>query len=212
MPPTSPPTIPSPMSPSSGPTFSADPPYRTRSTPGAEAPMPDVLMPALSPTMEQGKLSKWLKKKGDAIKSGDVIAEIETDKATMEVEAVDEGVLSDILVPEGTDNVAVNTRIAFIKGEGETAPAGATEHKTGTQPTPRSPGTAEPDDGPRTAKGSDAEEPTSDPTSLPQPKEGYDASGEVPEGTELATMTVREALRDAMAEEMRHDQIGRAHV
>jgi pyruvate dehydrogenase E1 component beta subunit len=167
--------------------------------------MPDVLMPALSPTMEQGKLSKWLKKKGDAIKSGDVIAEIETDKATMEVEAVDEGVLSDILVPEGTDNVAVNTKIAFIQGDGETAPAGATEHKTGTQPSPRSSGTDQPDDGPRTARGSNAEEPTSDPTSLPQPREGYDASGEVPEGTEMATMTVREALRDAMAEEMRRD-------
>ncbi|WP_156771591.1 biotin/lipoyl-containing protein, partial [Labrys sp. WJW] len=88
--------------------------------------MPDILMPALSPTMEQGKLSKWLKKEGDTIKSGDVIAEIETDKATMEVEAVDEGVLTQILVPEGTDNVAVNTKIAFIQGEGEAAaPAAA---------------------------------------------------------------------------------------
>ena len=83
--------------------------------------MPDILMPALSPTMEQGKLSKWLKKEGDTVKSGDVIAEIETDKATMEVEAVDEGVLAKILVAEGTDNVAVNTPIAVIAGEGEDA-------------------------------------------------------------------------------------------
>src|SRR6516162_3363090 len=83
----------------------------------------NVLMPALSPTMEQGKLAKWLKKEGDTIKSGDVIAEIETDKATMEVEAVDEGVLAKILVGDGTENVAVNTPIAVITGEGEDAAA-----------------------------------------------------------------------------------------
>ena len=82
-----------------------------------------VLMPALSPTMEQGKLTKWLKKEGDTVKSGDVIAEIETDKATMEVEAVDEGVLAKILVGDGTENVAVNTPIAVIAGEGEDAAA-----------------------------------------------------------------------------------------
>ncbi len=81
----------------------------------------NVLMPALSPTMEQGKLAKWLKKEGDTIKSGDVIAEIETDKATMEVEAVDEGVLAKILIPDGTENVAVNTPIAVIAGDGEDA-------------------------------------------------------------------------------------------
>ena len=79
----------------------------------------NVLMPALSPTMEQGKLAKWLKNEGDAVKAGDVIAEIETDKATMEVEAVDEGVLARILVPGGTENVAVNTPIAVIAEEGE---------------------------------------------------------------------------------------------
>src|ERR1700758_3235021 len=78
-----------------------------------------VLMPALSPTMEKGNLAKWLKKEGDSIKSGDVIAEIETDKATMEVEAVDEGTLGKILVPEGTNDVAVNTPIAMILAEGE---------------------------------------------------------------------------------------------
>src|ERR1700692_1018126 len=81
----------------------------------------EVLMPALSPTMEKGNLSKWLKKEGDTVKSGDVIAEIETDKATMEVEAVDEGTLGKILVPEGTNDVAVNTPIAMILAEGEDA-------------------------------------------------------------------------------------------
>ncbi len=79
----------------------------------------EVLMPALSPTMEKGNLSKWLKKEGDTVKSGDIIAEIETDKATMEVEAVDEGTLGKILVPEGTADVAVNTPIALILADGE---------------------------------------------------------------------------------------------
>jgi pyruvate dehydrogenase E1 component beta subunit len=79
----------------------------------------EILMPALSPTMEKGNLAKWLKKEGDTVKSGDVIAEIETDKATMEVEAVDEGTLGKILVPEGTNDVAVNTPIAMILAEGE---------------------------------------------------------------------------------------------
>ena len=83
----------------------------------------EVLMPALSPTMEKGNLAKWLKKEGDAVKSGDVIAEIETDKATMEVEAVDEGTLGKILVPEGTADVAVNTPIAVLLGDGEDASA-----------------------------------------------------------------------------------------
>ena len=85
-----------------------------------------VLMPALSPTMEKGNLSKWLKKEGETIKSGDVIAEIETDKATMEVEAVEEGVLDQILVPAGTEGVAVNTPIAIVRGEGEAAGAAPT--------------------------------------------------------------------------------------
>ena len=83
----------------------------------------EVLMPALSPTMEKGNLAKWVKKEGDTVKAGDVIAEIETDKATMEVEAVDEGTLGKILVPEGTQDVAVNTPIATILGEGEDASA-----------------------------------------------------------------------------------------
>ncbi len=154
-----------------------------------------ILMPALSPTMEKGNLAKWLKKEGDAVKSGDVIAEIETDKATMEVEAVDEGTLGKILVPEGTSDVAVNTPIAMILGEGEdaaalrngqTAPAAATapapaHQEKATEPAPPRIGTV-------AAPASAA---------APEP--------EVPEGTAMVTMTMREALRDAMAEEMRRD-------
>ncbi|MGC1874928.1 MAG: biotin/lipoyl-containing protein, partial [Pseudolabrys sp.] len=106
----------------------------------------EVLMPALSPTMEKGNLAKWLKKEGDKVKSGDVIAEIETDKATMEVEAADEGTLGKILVPEGTADVAVNTPIAVILGEGEdkaaikaakpSAPAKAEKSQAEVQETP----------------------------------------------------------------------------
>src|SRR3712207_4346461 len=87
----------------------------------------DILMPALSPTMEQGKLAKWLKREGDKVKPGDVLAEIETDKATMEVEAIDEGILAKILVPDDTDNVAVNTPIAILAGEGEDVSAAASK-------------------------------------------------------------------------------------
>ncbi|MGJ4855982.1 pyruvate dehydrogenase complex E1 component subunit beta [Labrys sp. La1] len=153
--------------------------------------MPDILMPALSPTMEQGKLSKWLKKEGDTIKSGDVIAEIETDKATMEVEAIDEGVLTQILVPEGTDNVAVNTKIAFIQGEGEAA-------------APATSAPAQPAAAPAAAPAPSVAAPAVV-QSAPAPAEAHDASGEIPAGTEFVTQTVREALRDAMAEEMRLD-------
>src|SRR6201996_2853081 len=95
-----------------------------------------ILMPALSPTMEKGNLAKWLKKEGDAVKSGDVIAEIETDKATMEVEAVDEGTLGKILVPEGTNDVAVNTPIAMILGEDEDA-ASLKDGKAAPAPQPK---------------------------------------------------------------------------
>ena len=84
--------------------------------------MPTILMPALSPTMEKGKLAKWLKKEGDKVKSGDVLAEIETDKATMEIECIDEGTLAKILVAEGTEDVAVNAPIAVILAEGEKMP------------------------------------------------------------------------------------------
>src|SRR4051794_28276137 len=94
----------------------------------------DILMPALSPTMEQGKLARWLKKEGDPVKPGDVLAEIETDKATMEVEAADEGVLAKIVVPEGTDNVAVNTPIAVLAEEGEDVAAAASRPAAGREP------------------------------------------------------------------------------
>ena len=93
-----------------------------------------ILMPALSPTMEKGNLAKWLKKEGDAVKSGDVIAEIETDKATMEVEAVDEGKLTKILVPAGTENVKVNTPIALIQGEDEAVPSPRADAKAPAKP------------------------------------------------------------------------------
>ncbi len=160
-----------------------------------------VLMPALSPTMEKGNLAKWHKKEGDAVKSGDVIAEIETDKATMEVEAVDEGTLGKILVPEGTNDVAVNTPIAMILEEGEDASAltdgGAVRQQ-------RSPTTAPP------AKAEQPEmqvEPASAPAKVSAPRQlQAPPEPDLPEGTEMVTMTVREALRDAMAEEMRRDE------
>jgi pyruvate dehydrogenase E1 component beta subunit len=161
-----------------------------------------VLMPALSPTMEKGNLAKWHKKEGDAVKSGDVIAEIETDKATMEVEAVDEGTLGRILVPEGTIDVAVNTPIAMILGEGEDASAlkdggGIARQQKATESAP--PAKAE-QKAPQVNRAPAPPKPTTaaaPPQALPEP--------DVPEGTEMVTMTVREALRDAMAEEMRRD-------
>jgi pyruvate dehydrogenase E1 component beta subunit len=160
----------------------------------------DILMPALSPTMEQGKIAKWLKKEGDRIKSGDILAEIETDKATMEVEAVDEGILAKILIEGGTDNVAVNTRIAIIASEGEDVSAAATvipgapqarEGNTVSQPANGSPSQA-------------AARPAGE-DKVPAMPISYDASSEYPAGTEMVMTTVREALRDAMAEEMRLD-------
>jgi len=146
-----------------------------------------ILMPALSPTMTEGKLSKWLKKEGDAIKAGDVIAEIETDKATMEVEAVDEGTLTKILVPEGTDNVAVNTPIASLAGEGEDASAApAPEAKAAPAPAP-------------------AAEKAPEPKASAAPKAAIVAAEPEFTGKHVPT-TVRDALRDAMAEEMRRDK------
>ncbi|CUA86216.1 Pyruvate/2-oxoglutarate/acetoin dehydrogenase complex, dehydrogenase (E1) component [Chelatococcus sambhunathii] len=159
----------------------------------------DILMPALSPTMESGKLSKWLKKEGDSVKSGDVIAEIETDKATMEVEAVDEGVLAKILVGEGTEDVAVNTPIAVIAGEGEDAGSVANS----TAATPAAPAQAPAGEAPQvSAKQHEA------PVSAVAAPAVVSAQPdpEVPAGTEMVKMTVREALRDAMAEEMRRDE------
>jgi pyruvate dehydrogenase E1 component beta subunit len=153
----------------------------------------NILMPALSPTMEQGKLAKWLKREGDKIKSGDVLAEIETDKATMEVEAVDEGTLAKILVPDGTENVAVNTPIGVIAADGEDASAAAPVSKP-AEPASKPPEPPKPAEPPSAL-------PALTPASQPQ-----SAKPEVPAGTEMAMITVREALRDAMAEEMRRDE------
>ncbi|WBO21254.1 pyruvate dehydrogenase complex E1 component subunit beta [Sphingomonas abietis] len=163
----------------------------------------ELKMPALSPTMEEGTLAKWLVKEGDVVKSGDILAEIETDKATMEFEAVDEGTIAQILVPEGTDNVKVGVAIAMLAGEDEDAASVKAAPK--------------------------AEAPKSDEVEAPLPdastphqmesgardlvadvakseKAGIDARDpEIPEGTEMVKTTVREALRDAMAEEMRTD-------
>ena len=162
----------------------------------------EVLMPALSPTMEKGNLAKWIKHEGDKVKSGDVIAEIETDKATMEVEAVDEGTLGKILVPEGTEDVAVNTPIAVILADGEDASA----VKTAPAAPPKAPEAAS---APATAAKSPAAEaraPASPkPASAEPPPQQTSPEPDVPEGTEMVTMTVRDALRDAMAEEMRRD-------
>src|SRR5436190_1661200 len=163
--------------------------------PGADMPI-QVLMPALSPTMEKGNLAKWLKKEGETIKSGDVIAEIETDKATMEVEATDEGTLGRILIPEGTADVAVNTPIATILSDGESA----ADLGKAAAPAPKA---AEP--APTTearAEAPQSKEPAKTPAA---PAAAAEPDPEVPAGTEMITQTIRDALRDAMAEEMRRD-------
>ena len=146
----------------------------------------EILMPALSPTMEEGTLAKWLVKVGDKVKSGQILAEIETDKATMEFEAVDEGTVGQLLVAEGAANVKVNTPIAILVIEGEAATA-----------TPA----------PAAAKGAPAPVATPAPAMTPKPPAVTvaKASADWPEGTAMKTMTVREALREAMAEEMRAD-------
>jgi pyruvate dehydrogenase E1 component beta subunit len=170
-------------------------------------------MPALSPTMEKGNLAKWLKKEGDAVKSGDVIAEIETDKATMEVEAVDEGTLGQILVPEGTADVAVNTPIAVILSEGEDksdikTDAKPPEKKVEAKNTDKK--TEEPDKKQKQDESTSAatgEKPPKSPAkSAEPPKVEVLPDPDIPDGTEMVTMTMREALRDAMAEEMRRDK------
>jgi pyruvate dehydrogenase E1 component beta subunit len=153
----------------------------------------EVLMPALSPTMTEGKIARWVKSEGDTVHAGDVLAEIETDKATMEVEAVDEGVLAKIVIPEGTDHVAVNTPIALIAENGEdvgTAVAKAPR----PQPPPPAPRPPEP----REARPSPA------PRARAPERAAPVASSEEYAG-KTVTQTVREALRDAMAEEMRRD-------
>jgi len=154
--------------------------------------MPTILMPALSPTMEEGKLSKWLKNVGDQIKSGDILAEIETDKATMEVEAIDEGLLTEILVPAGTEGVKVNAPIAVIGAASvgvspaslrDTSPSGEDKKAAAKSSSHQ---------GEMAARSADGGAP-----SLHDP--------EIPAGTEMVMMTVREAIRSAMSEEMRAD-------
>ena len=147
----------------------------------------EILMPALSPTMEEGKLAKWLVTEGQAIKPGDIIAEIETDKATMEVEAVDEGKVSKLLVAEGTEGVKVNTPIAMLDGDG----TGASD--TDSKPAPE--GTRQ----------SDGRASYADIKPMPATPPTRAAGPEIAPGTETTNQTMREALRDAMAEEMRRD-------
>jgi pyruvate dehydrogenase E1 component beta subunit len=168
----------------------------------------EVLMPALSPTMTEGNLAKWLKKEGDTVAAGDVIAEIETDKATMEVEAVDEGTLGKILVAEGTESVPVNTPIALLLAEGEDA--STLDQAATARPKAETVGTSERAEqqpeavAQATGKGNGSVSAISSGPRLdlmPSPEQ----EPEVPAGTEMVKQTVREALRDAMAEEMRRD-------
>jgi pyruvate dehydrogenase E1 component beta subunit len=148
----------------------------------------EILMPALSPTMEEGTLAKWLVKEGDAVKSGQIIAEIETDKATMEFEAVDEGTVGRLLVAEGTAGVKVNTPIAVLVAEGESAPAASATVPAAPAPAPAAPAAQAPA------------------PAAPMPAApAADLSPDWPAGTPMKTMTVREALREAMAEEMTRD-------
>ena len=153
----------------------------------------DILMPALSPTMEEGTLSKWLKAEGDAIEAGDVIAEIETDKATMEVEAVDEGVLAKILIGSGTEGVKVNEVIALLAEDGEDASA---VEVSSTDAPPSAP-----DGGGKSESSSEMEQ-----DNPPPPSAEELTNADVPDGTTYTKTAVRDALRDAMAEEMRRDE------
>jgi len=148
----------------------------------------EILMPALSPTMEEGTLAKWMVKEGDTVSSGDILAEIETDKATMEFEAVDEGTIGKLLVAEGTEGVKVNAPIAVLLEDGESASDIASAPKAAAAAAPE----------PAAAPSAPAQAAQPVPVSIP-------AEPEVPEGTEMRPTTVREALRDAMAEEMRRD-------
>ena len=161
--------------------------------------MTQILMPALSPTMEEGKLAKWHVKEGDAVKAGDILAEIETDKATMEFEAIDSGRIAKLLVPEGAEAVKVNAPIAELAVEGETAAAPPARAPAAAQPKQSPPPPVETKAAPKPA-----------PAMEPPPARagnGSAAPSEIPHGTEMITMTVRDALRDAMAEEMRRDEM-----
>jgi pyruvate dehydrogenase E1 component beta subunit len=163
--------------------------------------MPNILMPALSPTMEEGKLSKWLVKEGDTVNPGDVLAEIETDKATMEVESVDSGKVEKLLVPEGTEGVKVNTPIALVLGDGEAAPTGEPapiEQANGVKESEKpGPDGAEPG----------VSMPAVTETKAPaQPRLEAARDPDLPADVEMVEMTVRQALNEAMAEELRRDK------
>jgi pyruvate dehydrogenase E1 component beta subunit len=153
-------------------------------------------MPALSPTMEEGKLAKWHVKEGDVVKAGDILAEIETDKATMEFESIDSGRIAKLIVPEGTEAVRVNAPIAELAVEGEAATRAPSRAAPAPQPKPSSPSPL--------AQGAKA--PTASPPAPARSGNGAAGPAEIPHGTELVTMTVRDALRDAIAEEMRRDE------
>jgi len=152
----------------------------------------EILMPALSPTMEEGKLARWLVKEGDTVKSGDILAEIETDKATMEFEAVDEGRIGKILVPEGSEGVKVNAPIATLLMDGEDASAAPVAKKAEAAPA---------------TKAESVPAKPAEPHAPAAPQFAAHNDPDLPEGTEMVTMTVRDALRDAMAEEMRRDEL-----
>jgi len=163
----------------------------------------DVLMPALSPTMEEGTLAKWNIKEGDTVTAGQVIAEIETDKATMEVEAVDEGVVEAILVPAGAEGVKVNTPIARLKGEGEASgPAPTPPAEAARAPQPEASGDPEK----KQPEVSAQPRPEGEGAAPVRPSAAALADPELPAGAKLVRQTVRDALRDAMAEEMRRDE------
>lgn len=173
----------------------------------------EILMPALSPTMEEGNLAKWLKKEGDSVTAGDVIAEIETDKATMEVEAVDEGTLGKILIAEGTEGVKVNTPIALLLGEGESeadldkaaSGSGKSEEKSSDKDESK-PEAKEKAGGDAVSDMEERKVPAEGKVHPEPPKVDAAADPDIPEGTEMVATTVREALRDAMAEELRRDK------
>ena len=176
----------------------------------------ELKMPALSPTMEEGTLAKWLVKEGDSVASGDILAEIETDKATMEFEAVDEGTIAKILVAEGTDEVKVGTVIALIASDGEdsgeVAAAGSRAPERKADPAPAKEESAQAVEQPSDQKTEEHADPQTSPKQMETGARDLVASAErtedapeVPEGTETERQTVREALRDAMAEEMRSD-------
>jgi len=171
----------------------------------------DILMPALSPTMEEGTLSKWLKNEGDSVTAGDVIAEIETDKATMEVEAVDEGKIGKIVVPAGTENVKVNAVIAVLLEEGESASDIGSGKKddapaASAKPDAETPKATEGGTGGKARAAADQPDSAAAAKVPAAPKTEPQSDPDIPEGTEMVPTTVREALRDAMAEEMRANE------